>query len=95
VRSLGGASKSDLWLQMKADLLGLEVERPACPDTNSLGAAMLAAWKTGQFASLADAAQAWYRSSTIFTPNPSLYGVYEEVYQRYTYYSHLLYDSRE
>jgi lipoate-protein ligase B len=49
VRSLGGAARSDLWLQMKADLLGIPVERPACADAASLGAAMLAAAGTEDF----------------------------------------------
>lgn len=83
VRSLGGAARSDLWLQMKADLLGLPVERPACPDAASLGAAMLAATGTRQFASVADAAAAWYRPDRVFEPEPALLDAYAAVYGRY------------
>ena len=83
VRSLGGAARSDLWLQMKADMLGLPVERPACPDAASLGAAMLAATGTGRFSSVGDAADAWYRAERTFEPDAQKAGVYGEVFARY------------
>ena len=83
VRSLGGAARSNLWLQMKADLLGIPVERPACADAASLGAAMLTAVGTGQFSSVAEAAESWYRSERIFEPDPVSYKVYREIYARY------------
>jgi xylulokinase len=83
VRSLGGAARSDLWLQMKADLLGLPVERPACPDAASLGAAMLAAAGTGRFAGVAEAAEAWYRPDRVFEPNSAHQQIYRDVYGRY------------
>jgi xylulokinase len=93
VRSLGGAARNDLWLQMKADMLGLPVERPAMAETASLGAAMLAATALGQFANLSEAAAAWYRPSAVFTPNATLSQVYQQVYNRYQRYSRLLYGS--
>jgi xylulokinase len=83
VRSLGGAAHSDPWLQMKADLLGIPVERPACADAASLGAAMLAAVGTGQFSTATEAAEAWYRSARVFEPDAAHYKVYREVYGRY------------
>ncbi len=83
VRSLGGAARNDLWLQMKADLLGIVVERPACADAASLGAAMLAATGVGRFSSVTEAAEAWYRSGRLFEPDPARYKIYREVYARY------------
>ncbi|MGC9317317.1 MAG: xylulokinase [Armatimonadota bacterium] len=83
VRSLGGAARSDAWLQMKADMLGVPVERPACPEAASLGAAMLAATGTGMFESLQDAADAWYRPSATFQPDAERAAAYAEVYERY------------
>jgi len=83
VRSLGGAARSDAWLQMKADMLGAPVERPVCSDAGSLGAAMLAAVGTGQFASIDQACEAWYRPERVFEPNPSRAAAYDEVYGRY------------
>jgi xylulokinase len=83
VRSLGGAAHSDVWLQMKADLLGVPVERPACAEAASLGAAMLAAAGVGRFAGVREASEAWYRSERVFEPDVSRHAVYREVYERY------------
>lgn len=83
VRSLGGAAHNDCWLQMKADLLGSVVERPACADAASLGAAMLVANGTRRFSSIREASEAWYRSERLFEPDPSRFGAYREVYARY------------
>jgi xylulokinase len=83
VRSLGGAARSDLWLQMKADMLQTPVERPACTEAASLGAAMLAATGTGQFASLAEASDAWYAPARSFDPDPELAAVYDDIFGRY------------
>ena len=83
VRSLGGAAQSDLWLQMKADLLGVPVERPAVPEAASLGAAVLAAAGIGQFPSVREASSAWYRSERVFEPDSSRHAAYGEVYERY------------
>ena len=83
VRSLGGAAHSDVWLQMKADLLGVPVERPACIEAASLGAAMLAAAGIRRFAGVREASVAWYRSGRVFEPNATRYAAYREVYERY------------
>jgi xylulokinase len=83
IRSLGGAARSDLWLQIKADMLRTPVERPACPEAASLGAAMLAAMGVGQFETLADAADAWYRPAQRFEPNDDLAEAYDTVFERY------------
>jgi len=83
IRCLGGAARSDLWLQIKADLLGMPLERPACSDAASLGAAALAATGTGQFSSVAAAAEQWYETDRIFEPDESMYEVYRQVYARY------------
>jgi glycerol kinase len=52
----GGMSANDWIAQDLADMLGIEVERPAFVETTAVGAAMLAGVGSGQFASLADAA---------------------------------------
>ncbi|MCL5103992.1 MAG: FGGY family carbohydrate kinase [Armatimonadetes bacterium] len=91
VRSLGGAARSDFWLQIKADMLGLPVERPLCSDAASLGAAMLAAAGVGNFATVEEASEAWYRPARVFEPNPEHSAAYHEVYSRYGSVYDLLY----
>jgi glycerol kinase len=43
----GGASRSDLLMQLQADLLGVPVVRPAVTETTALGAAYLAGLAVG------------------------------------------------
>jgi xylulokinase len=83
VRSLGGAARSDVLLQIKADMLQTPVERPECVEAASPGAAMLAAVGTGRFDTLADAADAWYGARGTFEPDAARETIYEDVYNRY------------
>ena len=83
VRCLGGAARSDLWLQIKADMLGIPVERPECSDASSLGAAMLAAAGAGTFDDVGQASEAWYRPSRVFDPDLKRHKIYEGVVERY------------
>ncbi len=92
VRALGGAARSDVWLQMKADMLGIPVERPACPDAASLGAAMLAAYGLGWFGSVREASLAWYRTERLFEPENLRRRVYDSLYERYRALQTCLYE---
>jgi xylulokinase len=42
IRCAGGAARSELWLQIKADVLGVATRATQCPEPTSLGAAVLA-----------------------------------------------------
>ena len=55
IRSLGGASKSKLWLQIKADVLNVPVTVTECAEATSLGAAILGAVACGDFTDTAAA----------------------------------------
>ncbi len=48
----GGASANDFLMQFQADVVGRPVIRPSCIETTALGAALLAALKSGRFAGL-------------------------------------------
>ena len=64
----GGMSANDWMAQDVADILAIEVERPAMVETTALGAAMLAAVGAGLFAGLAEAASAMRGERRRFTP---------------------------
>lgn len=64
----GGMAANGFLAQDLADLLGLEVERPANIETSALGAAMLAGVGAGLFASLEEAAAAVRGSVERFSP---------------------------
>lgn len=68
VISTGGAAKSDVWLQIKADMCGLEVCVPQDKEAACLGAAMAAAVGGGAFASFQEAADTCVRIEKSFRP---------------------------
>lgn len=47
VKADGGASANDFLMQFQSDIMGVEVERPACVETTALGAAYLAGIAVG------------------------------------------------
>ena len=63
----GGASVSNILLQMQADLLRIPVDRPAMVETTAFGAAALAGLNCGVWSSL-DELAALRRSDRVFTP---------------------------
>ena len=64
----GGGARSDLWLQIKADLLGVEFVRTNCQEPACMGAGMLAAIASGWFADLQEAGGAWTSIDRLFAP---------------------------
>ena len=68
LRADGGASVSDLLMQMQADLLQSPVDRPAMVETTAFGAAALAGLSCGLWSGL-DEVRALRRSDRIFTPH--------------------------
>ena len=63
----GGASVSNIMMQIQADLLNAWVNRPKCVESTALGAACLAGLAVGVFTSLQDIVDQW-ESDRIFTP---------------------------
>ncbi len=95
IRAMGGGARSDLWVQMKADVLGLPVERVACPEAASLGAAELAMVAAGEFGSVAEASLALYRADRTFEPDPERGAEYAEPLRRYEELYRTLYEERK
>lgn len=73
---IGGGARSDLWAQIKADILGIPVHRPRYTEAASLGAAILAAASVGLIDDPEAAARAWNPPDRTFTPNPEATPVY-------------------
>jgi len=78
LRAVGGGARSSLWLQLKADLLGKRIVRTNITEAVCLGAAILAGWGTGVYASPLAGAQAAVRVGDTFTPDPILHRRYRE-----------------
>ena len=78
----GGGARSPLWLQIGADMLGVPVITPACPERACLGAAMFAAVAAGVHSSLATAAVAMVHADREFEPDPRRVALYRELTAR-------------
>ncbi len=79
----GGGAKSQLWLQIHADVCGVPVSIPAQTESCARGSAIIAAVHTGHFASLEEAAQAMVQMGRMIEPDGRNQSVYQEGYQRY------------
>ena len=81
VRCDGGASANDFLMQFQADVLGVEVDRPAERESTALGAAFLAMLALG--IAEEDALPALRRSGRRFVPNARLRAAREASYLAY------------
>ena len=83
VYSLGGGSRSQLWLQIKADVLNKTIVVPESREATCLGTAVLAAHGTGIYSSLEDAVRNMVRFEKEYTPSPKDAELYNTYYNRY------------
>lgn len=82
-RVVGGGSKSDIWMQLTADILERPCTRTNEAEAGALGAAMLAAYGCGRYKSLQDAAAAMVVTGMTFIPDGSRSESYYPNYKRY------------
>ncbi len=83
VRSMGGGARSDLWLQIKADVIGLPLVRMEEEETSTLGAAILAAVACGDQPDIATAAAVMVRLGRRFEPDPRTRAAYDKSFALY------------
>jgi xylulokinase len=80
---LGGGARSLTWARIRADLMGLRIERPVNIDTSPVGAAMLAAVAAGLQPDLETAAGCVARDFDTIEPDPRFFDAYQEAYLGY------------
>ena len=79
----GGGAKSKLWMQMKADVLGVPFDTLETEDAGTVGCAMLAGVAAGLFTDLASAAKTMVRKTGTFAPDPARHAAYSRIFERY------------
>jgi len=88
--SLGGAAKSSLWAQIKADVVNKPVEVLDNPEAACLGAAIVAGKAVGLFSSIEDACKEMISVQKVYYPNPENVKIQQENYEKYKQlYKHL------
>ncbi|RLI40570.1 hypothetical protein DRO64_08810, partial [Candidatus Bathyarchaeota archaeon] len=83
IRSLGGASKSPLWNQIKADVTSKVILTLQTGEAASLGAAILAGVACGRFKRVEDGCDAMVRLKERYEPNPENGKIYDRYYRAY------------
>ncbi|MGA4670620.1 FGGY-family carbohydrate kinase [Propionibacteriaceae bacterium Y1923] len=72
----GGALSSPPWMQMHADVTGVEIVITEVQDGPSLGSAMMGAVAAGRFADLPEAAAAMVHEAHVYRPDPERHDEY-------------------
>ncbi len=80
--SIGGGSKSKLWLQIKADITGKKVKTLKNKETGCLGTAIYAGYGSGIYASVNSAVEKLVEAKSITLPQAKKEDA-DEVYDRY------------
>lgn len=82
-RAVGGGSKSDIWVQTCADIMGQPFIRPMITEAGTLGAAIIAGVGKGIFSSFADGVNAMVKLDRIFEPDPQQHERFSNRYEKY------------
>ena len=83
VRCIGGGAKSDLWLEILASILGLQMQTLNVDEGPGVGAALLAGVGVGVFTDPKEASEAILKVTKTIDPNPEWHGIYQDLYQIY------------
>lgn len=77
--AIGGGASSPLWTQMLADSTGRQVAISETVEASALGAAMIAGYGAGWFASFDEAAEAMSATTKIVEPDPKVRRTWDEL----------------
>lgn len=83
LHATGGGARSAVWMQMKADMLGLPMTALKTADAGTVGSAMLTGIAIGLFADLADAAGHMVEKTVVYNPRQEIHEKYQKVFERY------------
>lgn len=82
-RVTGGGARSDAWLQIIADIIGVPLLRPKVTEACALGAAILAGLGGGVYASADEAVDLLVKVDRVFEPDTRRHDLYTERFERY------------
>ena len=79
----GGGSKSDVWMQIKADVLGRPVTALAAKEVGACGTCMMVGVAMGIFKDLEDAKERFVKRGRTYFPREDFYRQYQAYYRAY------------
>lgn len=83
IHATGGGARSELWMQMKADMMNLPVDALMTRDAGTVGSAMLTGIALGCFRDLKEAAGKMVKVRRTYQPSPRIHEKYMQIYERY------------
>ena len=83
LHATGGGAKSEVWTQMKADVLNLPITALRIHDAGTVGSAMLTGIAMGLYRDLRDAAEHMVRTGKTYEPRAEMHEQYSRIYERY------------
>lgn len=79
----GGATRSDLWMQIHADVCNIPITLTTDPEAVTLGSGILAAAAAGLFTGVAEASAAMVHVDRVVTPDPQVHEAYQFYFDTY------------
>jgi len=83
LRAVGGGAKSDKWLQIKADIMGLPIVRMEVTEAACLGVALLAGMAAGVYKNVGEAVGITSRTGLVFEPDEKRSAQYADLLAGY------------
>ena len=83
LRAIGGGAKSELWLQLKADISGIPVATPEVTEAAGMGAAILGGVAAGIFSDTTRVINTLLKIKKVYKPNPDNKALFDERYALY------------
>lgn len=83
LRASGGGSRSDIWLQIKSDILNKEIDAVENTEAGTMGVIITAGVAAGTFDSYESAMKKLIKIRRVFKPNKNYHEQYNENFERY------------
>jgi xylulokinase len=83
LRAIGGGSRSEIWLKLKANILNKRISKLAVSEAGCLGASMLAATADGAYGSVDDAVEACVETEYTVEPDEEKVEEYDQRFEIY------------
>ncbi len=84
LRITGGASRSDIWNQIQADIIGSKIVKTRVEEATAMGAAILAFIGAGRFKDVQEATENMVRVDKHYLPDEKAHNIYNNMFQAYT-----------
>jgi xylulokinase len=76
---VGGGANSDVWNQIRADVFGLEIRKPAVTEATCLGTALFCTAALDKARSLPEISADWITVAKCYRPNPAKTRTYQKL----------------